>query len=95
MGYSFGGGAAMQLAVQHPALVRRLVIVSAPYAQNGFFPEMLPQQAAVSAAMADADEGDADVQVVRRRSRRDRRISRDCSTRWVTTCGSRTTGRPA
>src|SRR5256885_4761898 len=54
MGYSFGGGCALQLAFQHPALVRRLVIVSAPYAQNGFFVEMLPQQAAVSAAMADA-----------------------------------------
>jgi pimeloyl-ACP methyl ester carboxylesterase len=54
MGYSFGGGAAMQLAFQHPALVRRLVVVSAPYAQNGFFAEMLPQQAAVGAAMADA-----------------------------------------
>lgn len=53
MGYSFGGGAALRLAVQHPEVVRRLVIVSAPYAQNGFFPEMLPQQAAVSAAMAD------------------------------------------
>ena len=37
MGYSFGGGAAMQLAFQHPELVRRLVVVSAPYAQNGFF----------------------------------------------------------
>ncbi|MBI3111154.1 MAG: alpha/beta hydrolase [Ignavibacteriales bacterium] len=54
MGYSFGGGAALQLAAQHPTLVRRLVIVSAPYAQNGFFAEMLPQQAAVGAAMADA-----------------------------------------
>jgi len=53
MGYSFGGGAALQLAAQHPALVRRLVIVSAPYAQHGFFAEMLPQQAAVGAAMAD------------------------------------------
>src|SRR5204863_9733509 len=54
MGYSFGGGAAFQLAVQHPTLVRRLVLVSTPYAQSGFFPEMLPQQAAVGAAMADA-----------------------------------------
>lgn len=54
MGYSFGGGAAFQLAAQHPELVRRLVLVSTPYAQNGFFPEMLPQQAAVSGAMADA-----------------------------------------
>lgn len=53
MGYSFGGGAALQLAVQHPGLVRRLVLVSAPYAQNGFFAEMLPQQAAVGAAMAE------------------------------------------
>jgi len=54
MGYSFGGGAALQLAAQHPALVRRLVLVSTPYAENGFFAEMLPQQAAVGAAMADA-----------------------------------------
>ncbi len=53
MGYSFGGGAAFQLASQQPALVRRLVIVSAPYAQNGFYAEMLPQQAAVGAAMAE------------------------------------------
>ncbi len=53
VGYSFGGGAAFRLAVQHPDLVRRLAIVSAPFAQDGFFPEMLPQQAAVSGAMAD------------------------------------------
>lgn len=53
MGYSFGGGAAFRLAVQHPNLVRRLAVVSAPLAQDGFFAEMLPQQAAVGAAMAD------------------------------------------
>jgi pimeloyl-ACP methyl ester carboxylesterase len=51
MGYSFGGGVAFQFAVQNPAMVRRLVLVSAPYAQDGFFPEMLPQQAQVGAAM--------------------------------------------
>jgi pimeloyl-ACP methyl ester carboxylesterase len=54
LGYSFGGGAGLRLAIQHPAQVRRLAIVSAPYAQDGFFPEMLPQQAAVSGAIADA-----------------------------------------
>jgi pimeloyl-ACP methyl ester carboxylesterase len=54
MGYSFGGGAAFRLAVQHPEHVRRLVMISAGYAQNGFHPEMLPQQAAVSAKMFDA-----------------------------------------
>jgi pimeloyl-ACP methyl ester carboxylesterase len=51
MGYSFGGGVAFQFAVQNPTMVRRLVLVSAPYAQDGFFPEMLPQQAQVGAAM--------------------------------------------
>jgi pimeloyl-ACP methyl ester carboxylesterase len=54
MGYSFGGGAAFRLAVQHPEQVRRLVLISAGYAQNGFYPEMLPQQAAVSGKMFDA-----------------------------------------
>lgn len=53
MGYSFGGGAALQFAFQHPELVRRLVVVSAPYSQNGFFAEMLPQQAMVGAGIAD------------------------------------------
>ncbi len=52
-GYSFGGGAAFRLAVQHPTLVRRLVMVSAGYAQDGFYPEMLPMQAQVGAAMAE------------------------------------------
>lgn len=53
LGYSLGGGVALRLAAQHPELVRRLVIASAPFSQDGFFPEMLPQQAAVGAAMAD------------------------------------------
>ena len=53
LGYSFGAGAAFRLAVQHPDMVRRLALVSAPFAQDGFFPEMLPQQAAVGAAMAE------------------------------------------
>ena len=57
LGYSMGGGVALRLAVQHPERVRRLVIASAPYAQEGFFSEMLPQQAAVSGAMADQMKG--------------------------------------
>ncbi|MBY3613682.1 alpha/beta fold hydrolase [Rhizobium bangladeshense] len=52
-GYSFGGGVALHMAANAPDQVRRLVILSAPYAQNGFFPEMLPQQAAVGAGMAE------------------------------------------
>lgn len=52
LGYSLGGGVALRLAIQHPEAVHRLVLVSTPYAQDGFYPEMLPQQAAVGAAMA-------------------------------------------
>ncbi|MGH2362670.1 MAG: alpha/beta fold hydrolase, partial [bacterium] len=54
MGYSMGAGVAFQLAVQHPAVVRRLVLVSGGYAQDGFYPEMLPMQAQVGAGMAEA-----------------------------------------
>lgn len=53
LGYSFGAGAGFRLAVQHPQAVRRLAIVSAGFAQDGYYPEMLPMQAQVGAAMAE------------------------------------------
>jgi pimeloyl-ACP methyl ester carboxylesterase len=53
MGYSLGAGVAFQFAVQNPQLVRRLVLVSGAYSQDGFHPEMLPQQAQVGAGMAE------------------------------------------
>jgi pimeloyl-ACP methyl ester carboxylesterase len=53
MGYSFGGYSALHLAAKHPDKIRKLAIVSANFAQDGFYPEMLPQQAQVGAAMAD------------------------------------------
>jgi pimeloyl-ACP methyl ester carboxylesterase len=56
-GYSMGGGVALRFAIQHPERVRRLVLTSAGFAQSGFYPEMLPQQAAVGAAMAEQMKG--------------------------------------
>jgi pimeloyl-ACP methyl ester carboxylesterase len=41
MGYSFGGGAALRTAIQHPDLVRRLVLVSQPCQRDGWYPESL------------------------------------------------------
>jgi pimeloyl-ACP methyl ester carboxylesterase len=52
MGYSLGAGVAFRLAVQHNSVVRRLVLVSGGFAQDAFYPEMLPMQAQVSAAAA-------------------------------------------
>lgn len=53
IGYSFGAWAGLQLAAQTPERVSRLVLISMPYAREGFFPEMLPQQAQLSGAAAD------------------------------------------
>jgi len=39
-GYSLGGGAALQLAIRHPDLVRKLVAVSASYTSAGVYPEV-------------------------------------------------------
>src|SRR6185369_12380292 len=39
LGYSNGGSIAMQVAIRHPELVRRLVIVSAMYTRAGMPPE--------------------------------------------------------
>ena len=57
LGYSFGAGAGFRLAVQHPELVRRLALVSGGFAQDGFYPEMLPMQAQVGAAMLEQMKG--------------------------------------
>lgn len=48
-GYSFGGGVGFRLAVQHPQMVRRLVLVSAGYSSDGFYPEIKAQQGQVNA----------------------------------------------
>ena len=45
MGYSLGGGVALQTAIQHPERVRKLVIVSTPFKRNAFYPDILKQQA--------------------------------------------------
>jgi len=56
LGYSTGGDVALQFAIQHPEMVRRLVLVSTAFSQDGFYPEILLQQAAVGAAMAEQME---------------------------------------
>jgi pimeloyl-ACP methyl ester carboxylesterase len=57
MGYSMGAQVAFQFSVQHPDMVRRLVMISGGFAQNGFYSELLPMQASVGAAMVEAMKG--------------------------------------
>lgn len=41
MGFSLGGGVALRTAIQHPASVRKLVVVSWPFKRDGWYPEMV------------------------------------------------------
>jgi pimeloyl-ACP methyl ester carboxylesterase len=54
LGDSLGGSTAIRLAVQHPEVVRCLIVVSTTYAWDGWYPEMLPQQTALNAGQAES-----------------------------------------
>ncbi|WP_410507451.1 alpha/beta hydrolase [Methanosarcina hadiensis] len=41
LGYSMGGAIALQIAIKHPDLVRKLVAVSVSYSNDGLYPEIL------------------------------------------------------
>jgi pimeloyl-ACP methyl ester carboxylesterase len=51
MGYSQGGGVALQLALRHPELVSKLVSLSATYRQDGWYPATLKGIEGVKATM--------------------------------------------
>ena len=53
VGYSLGGGVAFFTAVQHPELVRRMVMVSANTRRDAIYPDMLGQQGQLNAAAAE------------------------------------------
>jgi pimeloyl-ACP methyl ester carboxylesterase len=53
VGYSLGGGVAMQTAFRHPAKVGRLVAASANIRRSAIYPEILAQQGQVNAAAAE------------------------------------------
>jgi pimeloyl-ACP methyl ester carboxylesterase len=53
VGWSFGGATALRTAIQHPERVRRLVVISNPYAHSGWYPETRQGMAQVSSKMAE------------------------------------------
>lgn len=52
LGYSLGGGVAIQTAIRHPNVVRKLIVVSAPTKSAGWYPEVLVGQRAVNGEIA-------------------------------------------
>jgi pimeloyl-ACP methyl ester carboxylesterase len=51
MGYSLGAAACLRAAIQHPARVRRLVVVSTVFRRDGWYPEVLEGMAHVGSGM--------------------------------------------
>ncbi len=54
MGYSLGGGVAVHMAIRHPELVGKLVIVSTAVKRSAFYPDILKQQEQVRPEAAEA-----------------------------------------
>lgn len=50
MGYSQGGGVALQLALRHPTLINKLVSLSATYRKDGWYPPALEAIKGLNAA---------------------------------------------
>jgi pimeloyl-ACP methyl ester carboxylesterase len=53
MGYSLGGGVALQTAIRRPDAVEKLVVVSMPCKRAASYPEVLAAMAQVGAALAE------------------------------------------
>jgi pimeloyl-ACP methyl ester carboxylesterase len=53
VGLSLGASAGLRTAIQHPGKVRRLIVISSPYAKRGWYPEARKGMANVGAAMAE------------------------------------------
>jgi pimeloyl-ACP methyl ester carboxylesterase len=53
MGYSLGAGTALQTTIRHPAAVRKLVVVSAVFKRDGWYPEILAAMAQMGPAVAE------------------------------------------
>ena len=53
MGYSLGGGVALRIAVQHPGVVKKLVLVSTAFERDGWYPEIVAGMARVGAGSAE------------------------------------------
>lgn len=54
VGLSLGAAVGLRTAIQHPEKVRRLVVISTPYAKSGWYPEAQEGMGQVSGAMSES-----------------------------------------
>lgn len=54
MGFSLGGGVALQIAIRHPEVVNKVLLVSTPYIREQIRPEFLTGMSAMNAEAAGA-----------------------------------------
>jgi pimeloyl-ACP methyl ester carboxylesterase len=52
-GYSHGGDAAIRMAIQHPEMVRNLIVISTAAERDGWYPEVLKGMEGVSSAQTE------------------------------------------
>lgn len=52
-GYSHGGDAAIRMAIQHPDMVRNLIVISTAAERDGWYPENLKAMESIGAAQAE------------------------------------------
>jgi len=52
-GYSHGGDAAIWMAIQHPKMVRNLIVIATAFARDGWYPEAQEGMSAVNGSLAE------------------------------------------
>ncbi|GLS39977.1 alpha/beta hydrolase [Mesorhizobium tianshanense] len=52
-GYSHGADAAIWMAIQHPAMVRNLIVIATGFARDGWYPEAQEGMSAVNSSLAE------------------------------------------
>jgi pimeloyl-ACP methyl ester carboxylesterase len=53
-GFSLGGGVALRTAIQHPDMIRKLVVISTPFKREGWYPEVLAAMAQMGPQAAES-----------------------------------------
>lgn len=56
-GYSHGGDASIWMAIQHPEMVRSLIVIATAFARDGWYPEAQEGMSAVDGSLAEQMKG--------------------------------------